>query len=321
MIQETFPAVWKPETKTSRKSQRFKTNLMHTNLDVIPTEVAQLTRPPAAKVSIRAGSKAKILDIHELWAYREVLYALVRRETKIRYAQTIVGVGWAVVQPVLTTIVLTLVAGRWMRAPVNGVSYPVFAFAGLLPWIYFTHVITRSSLCLVNNNGLLSKAYFPRLLLPLAAVIGGLVDLFVMMVLLAFLMIFKRTTAGLGILLVPGTLLFLTIVAAGAGIWIAILNLYHRDVAHALPFATQLAFFVTPVAYSTRLVPHSWQLLYALNPMTGVIEAFRWSLFAVPPDLSPPLLGLSLISALALLFSGLAYFSRKERMLADVGDS
>jgi len=276
---------------------------------------------PASIVSIRAGARAPLLDLHELWAYREVLYALVRREIKIRYAQTVVGVGWAVLQPVLTTIVLTVLAGRWMRAPVGGVSYSVFAFSGLVPWIYFTHVVTRSSVCLMNNNGLLSKAYFPRLLLPLAASIGGLVDLFVMIVILALLMVCKGTTVGVGLLLFPVSLLFLTVVATGAGIWIAVLNLYHRDVAHALPFVTQLGFFVTPVAYSSSLVPNSWRVAYDLNPMAGVIESFRCCLFTGAPGISLFQLVVAVIASLALLGSALLYFSRREKTLADVGDA
>jgi lipopolysaccharide transport system permease protein len=278
-------------------------------------------RRPGPTVSIRADSKAPILNIPELWAYRQVLHALVRREIKIRYAQTVVGIGWALLQPALTTFVLTVLAGRWMRGPIGGVNYSVFVFAGLVPWIYFTHVVTRSSVCLMNNNGLLSKAYFPRLLLPLAAAIGGLVDLLVMTVILVLLMAYTRTSIGFGILFFPLCLLFLGTVAAGAGIWIAVLNLYHRDVAHALPFVTQLAFFLTPVAYASTLVPHSWRLTYALNPMAGVVECFRWSLFAATPDVPLGQLGASALVGIVSLLSALVYFSRKERILADVGDA
>jgi lipopolysaccharide transport system permease protein len=296
---------------------------MQTKIKVMSADVSIVPRrrSSASCISIRADSIAPILNLRELWAYREVLYALVRREIKVRYAQTVVGIGWAVLQPALTTLVLTLLAGRWMREPVRGVPYSVFAFAGLVPWIYFTHVLTRSSVCLLSNNGLLSKAYFPRLLLPLSAAIGGLVDLFVTIVILALLMVYHKTATGFGLFLLPCCLLFLTTVATGMGVWIAVLNLYHRDVAHALPFATQIVFFMTPIAYSSGLVPHSWRLIYSLNPMVGVIECFRWSLFATPPDISLPQLAASAISGMAFLVTGLVYFSRKEKILADVGDA
>jgi lipopolysaccharide transport system permease protein len=296
---------------------------MPTKLDGIGTGVLTVTRPRPQKrtVSIHADSRAPILNVRELWAYREVLYALVRREIKVRYAQTMVGIGWAVLQPVLTTLVLTLLAGRWLRVPVHGVPYSVFALAGTIPWIYFTHVITRSSICLINNNGLLSKAYFPRLLLPIAAAAGGLVDLAVSIVILAVLMAFHRTAPGLDIFWLPVSLVFLTFVAVGTGVWIAVLNLYHRDVAHALPFATQMLFFMTPVAYSSGLVPHAWRLLYSLNPMTGVIEFFRRSLFRTPMELSPLQFAVSVTAAAVLLATGLYFFSRKEKTMADVGDA
>jgi lipopolysaccharide transport system permease protein len=296
---------------------------MQTKIDPLSTGlmIAARSRPHARTVRIRANSRAPILNVRELWAYREVLYALVRREIHVRYAQTMVGIGWAVLQPVLTTLVLTVLAGRWLRVPVHGIPYSVFALAGTIPWIYFTHVITRSSICLMNNNGLLSKAYFPRLLLPIAAAAGGLVDLAVTIVILALLMAFHRTAPGLDILWLPVSLLFLTLVAVGTGVWIAVLNLYHRDVAHALPFATQMLFFMTPVAYSSGLVPHKWRLLYSLNPMTGVIECFRRSVFKTPMELSPLQLAVSVTAGAVLLATALFYFSRKETTMADVGDA
>jgi len=276
-------------------------------------------RRTASIASIHADFTAPVLNVRELWAYREVLYALVWRDIKVRYAQTVVGVGWVVLQPVLTTAVLTLLAGRWMRAPAQGLSYSLFAYSGLVPWIYFTHVLTKSSVCLLSNNGLLSKAYFPRLLLPLSTAIAGLVDLFVTIVILGLLMIYHGTAGGFRLLLLPCCLLLLIMVAIGTGIWIAVLNLYHRDVAHALPFATQLVFFMTPIAYPSSLVPQSWRLLYSLNPMVGVIACFRWALFASPLDISLLQLTASMMAAVVLVVSGLFYFSRKERILADVG--
>jgi lipopolysaccharide transport system permease protein len=260
------------------------------------------------------------LNPRELWAYREVLYALVLREIKIRYAQTAVGVGWAVLQPVLTTVVLSLLAGRWMGVPAAGIPYPLFVYSGLAAWIYFTHVLTKSSVCLVNT-GLISKAYFPRLLLPLAAAMGGLIDLGVASAILVGLMLYYRASPGWGILLLPVCVIVLMVFAFGAGTWLAVLNLYRRDVAHALPFATQLAFLTTPVAYPSGLVPHSWRLVYYLNPMAGVIECFRWSLFGRRPDISAWQIGASLAVGAIVTLAGLMYFRRNEPTLADAGDT
>ncbi len=272
-----------------------------------------------SRIVIRPDSKRPLLHLGQLWEYREVLYALIRREIKIRYAQTVVGAGWVVLQPVLTTLVLNLLAGRWMRVATDGVPYPLFAYSGLVTWIYFTHVMTKSALCLVNT-GLLSKAYFPRLLLPLAAVVGGLIDLFVAAGILALMMVYYRTPPGWSILMVPFCLLLLILVAFGIGLWLAVLNLHHRDFAHALPFATQLLFFMTPVAYPVNIVPPAWRLLYSLNPMVSVVACWRWTLFNKPLEISLEELAVSIAVGMLLLICGLWYFRREEPTLADVGE-
>src|SRR5687767_6182107 len=230
------------------------------------------------RVVISFDARQPLLGARELWSYREVLYALVAREVKVRYAQTVAGFAWVILQPLLTTGVLTILAGRWMRVPAGNLDYPLFVYSGLVPWMYFTHVLTKASMSLIHT-GLLSKAYFPRLLLPLAAAIGGLIDLCVTSVVLAGLMIYYGVAPSATIVLLPGALLLAAVVAFGVGVWVAVLNLFQRDVAHALPFSTQLLFFITPVAYPVTVVPASWLPLYTLNPMVAVVEFWRWTLF------------------------------------------
>ena len=224
-----------------------------------------------------------------------------------------------ILQPVLTTIVLTLLAGRWMGIPTDGLPYALFAYSGLVPWIYFTHVLNKSSMCMIST-GLLSRAYFPRLLLPMAAAAGGLVDIGAGIMLLGPLMIYHRTALTPAILLLPAGLLLTTLVAFAAGIWVAVLNLYYRDVAHALPFATQLLFFMTPVAYSASLVPPSGRVIYCLNPMTGVIDAWRFFLFGGRVNFSLAEFAISCGTTGILLLAGLWFFRSHEPTLADVGE-
>jgi len=269
---------------------------------------------------ISANSKRPFLDVAELWHYRAVLLALVRREIQVRYAQTIAGATWVILQPILTTAVLTLLAGRWIGVPADGLPYPLFAFSGLVVWIYFTHVLNKSCLCMVST-GLLNKAYFPRLLLPLAASIGALLDVAAAGSVLALVMFHYRVAPRLPLLLFPAAVLLLAIMAFGVAVWLAVLNLYYRDVSHALPFATQLLFFLTPVAYSTSLVPPQWRLVYSLNPVTGVLEAWRFTLFGNPQGFSMAEFGVSVLSGTIVLLTGLWFFRLKEPTLADVGES
>jgi lipopolysaccharide transport system permease protein len=273
----------------------------------------------APRILITSDGKRALVDWRELWAYREVFYALIRREIKIRYAQTAAGATWVILQPVLTTAVLALLAGRWLKVPAEGLPYTLFALTGLIPWAYFNHTVTKSSGCLIST-GLISKAYFPRLLLLLAAVSGGLIDMFVSAPVLVVLMIYYRTAPALTVLLLPLCLLLVMMAAVGAGIWVAVLNLYYRDVMHALPFATQLVFFLTPAAYPITIVPAAWRLLYSLNPMVAAIECWRWALFGKPLAISLAELTVSVTSGLVVLLSGLWYFSREEPVMADVGD-
>jgi len=271
-----------------------------------------------SRILIAANANRPFLDTSELWRYRGVLYALVRREIKIRYAQTIAGAAWVILQPVLTTAVLTILASHWMGGTTSGIPYPQFAYCGLVPWIYFTHVLNKASYSMLSS-GVLTKAYFPRLLLPLASSFGGLVDIAAAASILAVMMAYYRTPPALTVLWLPVSLLLLVLTAFGIGVWLAVLNLFYRDVAHALSFVTQLWFFMTPVAYSVSLVPESRRLLYYLNPMTGVIQCWRWALFG-RAEFTPSELMVSLSSAAGILLTGLWYFRRHEPIFADVGE-
>lgn len=291
-----------------------------------PTPIEQEAQPLSSTTraplihTISANQKLRLVNWRELWAFREVFHDLVIREIHIRYAHSVVGVGWVILQPLLSTLVLTLLFRRWVTGPFGSVPYTVFAFSGFMAWGYFSHVLTKSSMCLVYS-GVLSKVYFPRILLPLSTAVGGLVDLFVASAILCILMIYYRIGLGLHLVALPASLLLLVITTLAIGVWLSVLNLYHRDISHALPFATQILFFLTPIAYSTSLIPQRWRLIYSLNPMIGVIQSLRWALFGGKPDLSLFQLLASSSIAVLLLLSGLFYFASKEPTMADVGEA
>lgn len=290
-----------------------------------PISELETSRPAARRewtprVKISPVIERPLVEWRELWSYREVLYALIRREIKVRYAQTAAGAVWVLLQPVLTTAVLALLVGHWLKVPADGIPYALFALSGLIVWTYFNHTLTKSSGCLITT-GLISKAYFPRLLLLLAAVCGGLIDMLVSLPVLGVVMIYYHTAPGFSILLLPVSLVLLLVAAVGAGAWLAVLNLYYRDVENGLPFAMQLLFFLTPAAYPMAVVPAPWRLLYSLNPMVAAIECWRWALFGKSFPISPAELTASVCAGLIVLFSGLWYFRRKEPVFADVGSS
>ena len=218
------------------------------------------------------------LNLSELVEYRELLYFLVWRDIKVRYKQTALGVLWALLQPLFMMLVFTLFFGRLGKLPSDGLPYSVFTLCALLPWQLFSHALTESSNSLVANERLISKVYFPRLLVPLAAVVGGLADFGVAFLLLLAVMVFYGVTPGIAVLALPLLVLFAIATAFAVGLWLSALNVQYRDVRYTLVFATQLWMFATPVAYSASLVPEGWRALYGLNPMVGVVEGFRWAL-------------------------------------------
>jgi lipopolysaccharide transport system permease protein len=255
-------------------------------------------------------------DLPELWRHRELLYFLAWRDLKVRYAQTALGVGWVLMQPLLTTLVFTLVFGRLMNVPAAGTPYALFALCGLVPWLYGSQAVTRAALCLVADAQLLTKVYFPRLLLPLSAVLTPLVD-----ACLSFACLLV-VAAAFGVMPTPRLLaapLFFglaMLTALAIGLWLSVLNLKYRDVAYVLPFATQIWMFLSPVVYPLAVVPPRWQLAWQLNPMTTVIEGMRWAVIGGAP-LDPRALIVSTLIVLILLAGGLIQFRAAERSFAD----
>lgn len=257
------------------------------------------------------------LDWAELWRYRELLYFLVWRDIKVRYKQTVLGLAWAVLQPVLTMVVFTLFFGNLARVPSDGAPYALFSFAGLVPWTFFAYGLAQSANSVVASQSLIVKIYFPRILLPTATVLSGVVDYIVALVVLFVLLAYYDVSLGIAVLwLVPLTLLtFVTSLAVG--LWLSALNVKYRDVRYLVPFLTQLWLFATPIAYSSTLLADRWRTLYAVNPMVGVVEGFRWALLGVgrPPGL---VLGVSALVAVAVFIAGVAYFQRTEVTFADI---
>jgi len=257
------------------------------------------------------------VKLSELWAYRELLYFLAWRDVKVRYKQTVIGIGWTILQPLITMVIFTLIFSRFANIPSDGLPYPVFAYTALLPWNLFAGALNRCTLSLVGSGHLITKVYFPRLIVPVSAVISGLVDFIISFVFLLGIMLWFGIVPTWDAITLPIFLLLTLMTALAVGLWLSALNVRYRDVGHAIPFLIQIWMFLSPVAYPVSLVPEKWRLLYSLNPMAGVIEGFRWALLnKESPDFL--VIGVSTVIMIALLFSGLFYFKRMERTFADV---
>jgi len=253
----------------------------------------------------------------ELWTYRELLYFLVWRDIKVRYKQTALGAAWVIIQPVLTMVVFTLFFGNLAKVPSDGLPYPIFVYTGLVPWTLFAYSLTESSGSLVSNQNLITKVYFPRLIIPLASVLAGLVDFAISFSVLLLLMLYYGITPTLLVLTVPAFVLLAVLAALSVGIWLSALNVEFRDVRYTIPFLTQIWMFVTPLAYASSLIPERWRLIYGLNPMAGVVEGFRWALLG-RTNAPGFLLAASIPVVFLLLVGGVYYFRRMERSFADV---
>jgi homopolymeric O-antigen transport system permease protein len=266
---------------------------------------------------IRPPSGWTEIGFRELWDYRELLYFLTWRDVKVRYKQTALGAAWAIIQPLFMMLVFSLFFGRLAKVPSDNIPYPIFAFCALLPWQLFAHSLTESSNSLVANERLITKVYFPRLVVPISAVLGGLVDFAIAFVLLLAMMVYYGIVPGLAILALPGLLLLAILTALAVGLWLSALNVKYRDVRYTINFLIQFWLFATPVAYPSSIVPERWRPLYGLNPMAGVVEGFRWALLgkAEPPG---ALLAVSVVVVIVLLVGGLYYFRRMEQEFADV---
>jgi lipopolysaccharide transport system permease protein len=258
------------------------------------------------------------LRLSELWQYREILYFLIWRDIKVRYKQTVIGAAWAIVQPLMTMVVFSIFLGGLAKVPSDGIPYPVFSFCALVPWAFFANGLTQSSQSLVSSSHLITKVYFPRLLIPTARVLAGLPDLgLAFLVLLGIIWYYGLRPSPLLVLWLPAFILLALVTALGFGLWLSALNVKYRDIQHAIPFLTQLWLFATPIAYPASLVPGPWRTLYALNPMVGVVEGFRWTLLG-SGDSPGVMSAASALAALVILVTGAFFFRRVERTFADL---
>ncbi|MGH7231319.1 MAG: ABC transporter permease [Nitrospiraceae bacterium] len=269
------------------------------------------------KVVIEPRKSFFYLNLTELWQYRELLYFLIWRDVKVRYKQTVIGAGWVMLQPLMTMLILAVVFGYFAGIPSDGLPYPIFAFTALLPWNYFAQAVNRSGTSLVNNANLVSKVYFPRMIIPLAAALSPLMDFLVAFTILMALMIWYNITPTWGVLALPLFLLLAVLTAWTVSLFLSALYVKYRDVGHIIPFLIQFWMFASPVVYPVSLVPDQWRLVYSLNPMVGVIEGFRWALLGkASPDFG--VITMSTIVVMVLLWAAIVYFVRMERNFADV---
>jgi len=257
------------------------------------------------------------LKLAELWEYRELLYFLTWRDIKVRYKQTAIGVAWAVIQPFFAMVIFSIFFGQLAKIPSDGIPYPIFAYCALLPWQLFSHALNESSNSLVANQGLITKVYFPRLIIPVAPVLAGLVDFGIAFLVLIGMMLYYGIMPTFAVFTIPLFLILAVATALSVGLWLSALNVEYRDVRYTIPFLTQFWLFATPVAYPSSLVPESWRALYGLNPMAGVVEGFRWALLGKAEG-PGTLLVVSVMVVIILFIGGLYYFRRMEKTFADV---
>lgn len=274
------------------------------------------TPPQVPTLVIRPPRKWVPVDIHELWQYRELLYFFVWRDVKIRYKQTGLGVAWAVIQPLLTMVIFSVIFGGLAKIPSDGVPYPLFALAALLPWQLFSEGMTRSTTSMVANANIMTKVYYPRLIMPIAGILSPLVDFAIAMVILILMMVYYGFMPTVNVVFLPAFVLLALATSLGVGLWLSALNVQYRDFQYTVPFLIQIWLYASPVVYSTSLVPEQYRLLYGLNPMAGVIEGFRWALLGTDPPSG--VIGLAVIVVLVLLVTGAFYFKRMEQYFADI---
>jgi len=270
---------------------------------------------PTLRISASKGWVS--LKLHELWEYRELLYFLVWRDIKVRYKQTALGAAWAIIQPFFTMVVFSLFFGHLGKIPSDGIPYPIFAFTALVPWTFFANGLSQSSNSLVGSGALITKVYFPRLIIPLASVFSGIVDFALAFAVLLGMMLFYGMIPSLNVLWLPLFLLLALITSLGVGLWLSALNVEYRDVRYVVPFITQFWLLATPIAYPSSLLPQPWRTIYGLNPMVGVVEGFRWALLR--SNAAPgPIITVSSAAALIILVTGAFYFRRMEKTFADI---
>ena len=280
-----------------------------------PQDAATSHEPPLTVIEPPRGWSA--LGLRELWEYRELLYFLTWRDVKVRYKQTVLGASWAIIQPLSTMIVFSLFFGQLAQMPSDGVPYPLFSYAALVPWTFFANGLTNSANSVVASQNLITKIYFPRLAIPVATVLSGFVDFALAFLVLAGLMVYYGVTPDARLLWIVPLVALAFVAALGVGLWLAALNVQYRDVRYVVPFLSQLWLFATPVAYPSSLLDEPWRTLYGINPMVGVVEGFRWALLGAGTAPGPIML-VSCIAAVVVLVGGALYFRRMERTFADV---
>jgi lipopolysaccharide transport system permease protein len=285
-----------------------------------PTEYAKINRRTGGAIHtlrIEPSRGWVSLKLGELWEYRELFYFLIWRDVKVRYKQTALGATWAIIQPFSTMVVFSLFFGKLAKMPSDGIPYPIFSYAALVPWTFFATGLSQSSNSLVGSSNLITKVYFPRLTIPLATVLSGVVDFALAFIVLLGMMLFYGIVPTVNALWLPLFLLLALVTSLGVGLWFSTLNVKYRDVRYIVPFITQFWLFATPIAYPTSLLPEPWRTIYGLNPMVGVIEGFRWALLGT--NTAPgPIIAVSSLVALLILISGAFYFRRMEKTFADI---
>ncbi len=273
--------------------------------------------PLAGAMRIQPSRGWRSLGLGELWEYRELLYFLIWRDIKVRYKQTLLGGAWALIQPFFTMVVFSVFFGGLAKVPSDGIPYPIFAYAALVPWTFFANGLGQSATSLVSSSNLIKKVYFPRLAIPVATVLSGIVDFAIAFALLLLMMVYFGIAPTMAVVWLPLLLLLSIVTALGVGLWLSALNVQFRDVRFVVPFLTQFWMLATPIAYPSSLLSPRWRTVYALNPMVGVVEGFRWALLRTATGPGPMVL-VSSIVALTLLVSGAFYFRRMEKRFADV---
>lgn len=279
--------------------------------------MSELARSEPVTIYIKPTSGLAALNLRDLWIYRELVFFMIWRDIKVRYKQTLLGATWAVIQPVMTMLVFNFLFGTVAKVPTDGIPYPIFAYTALLPWGLFVAALNQASRSLTSNNNMITKVYFPRLVLPVASVLAGLVDFAIAFVILLGMMWYYKVTPSLSVIwTLPLFLVLAILTALGVALWLSAINVKYRDVNYALPFLTQFWLFLTPVAYSAQVISERWQLVYSLNPMAGVVNGFRWALLGAGdgPDVA---LWVSVAISVVILVSGLFYFRNMERTFAD----
>jgi len=279
--------------------------------------MSELVKHDPTIIYIKPSTGLTALNLRDIWVYRELVFFMIWRDIKVRYKQTLLGAAWAVIQPVMTMLVFNFIFGSVAKVPTDGIPYPIFSYTALLPWGLFVTALNQASRSLTSNHNMITKVYFPRLVLPMASVLAGLVDFAIAFVIMLGMMWYFKVTPTLSVLwTLPLFLLLAIITALGVALWLSAINVKYRDVNYALPFLTQFWLFITPVAYSANVISEKWQLVYSLNPMAGVVNGFRWALLGAGngPDLA---LWVSTGISVLILVSGLFYFRNMERTFAD----